>query len=81
MESIGQVARQDEQIRQLRASNEALTMQLTALKPEVAVLKTNQQQQAQHRLIRGHYKRRAPVRQPVEVGAVVAAQPGEPSRK
>ena len=50
-------------------------MQLTALKAEVATLK------AQPRPIRGPYKRRATVLQPVEVGAVVAAQPSEPLRK
>ena len=81
MESIHQVVRQGEELHLLRASNQVLELEVSALKAEVGALKTNQQQQAQPRLIRRHNRRRATVLQPLEAGAVDAAQPREPHRK
>ena len=53
--------------------------EVTTLKAEFAVLKTNQQ--VQPPLIRRHYRRRATVPQPLEAGAVDPGQPREPIRK
>ena len=80
MESIPQVVRQGEELHLLRASNQVLQREVSALKAEVGALKTKQQQ-VQPPLIRGHYRKRAPLPQPLEAGAVDAEHPRQPRRK
>ena len=69
-----QEARQQNQMRQLRASNKPLKMEVGGLKGEVKTLKAEVQvvktnQQAQPRLVRGPYRRRVPLPQHIDCGA------------
>ena len=79
MDSIPHVVRQGEELHLLRASNQLLQLEVSTLKAEVAVLKTNQQ--AQPPLIPRHYRKRAPLTQLLQTGAIDGAHPRQPSRK
>ena len=73
MDSIPQVVRQGEELHLLLARNQVLQLEASALKAEVALLKSNQQ--VKPPLIRRKYTKRAPLPQLLQTGAVDAAHP------
>ena len=74
-----QVARQEDLLHQVLASNRALQMEVGGLKAEFDGLK-KMQKQVKPPLIRRKYVRRAPLPQ-LQAGAVDAAHPPQPSKK
>ena len=82
-----QVARQEDVMHQMLASNKALQMEVSSLKGEVTTLKADfdalktKPKQVKPPLIRRKYTKRAPLAQLVQTGAVDAAHRGQPLRK